>query len=487
MDSTVLDRDHASSRPPAVAGMFYPDDPYELTCDLDRMLEASGPPAVRQPVALIAPHAGYVYSGLVAAQAYAGLRGWDIRRVVVISPSHYESFPGVSFYPGRSYRTPLGTIPVAAELRDRLVHGRSYLKLADSGHQVLSGMRNEHALEVQLPFLQRVLPDFQLVPAVVGSQDFQAVRELAAALAEEADAATLVVASSDLSHYRPDSEARRLDAWVVDAVRRCDHFGLRHYLETGMCEACGSGPMLAAMMFAQLRGAEAVEVRSYATSGDVPPYRKDGVVGYLSALFMPSDRAQEPGPDLAEAQRRELFWIARQAISRALQGENWEPPAGEDGLNLKSAVFVTLRRHGDLRGCIGSIVARASLREAVSQSAVNAALNDHRFKPLQERELPDIGIEISILSPFRLLARPDDLVPGRHGLLVEQGRYRGLLLPQVATEHRWNRQAFLEHTCRKAGLDPDAWKSPDTALYTFTAEILEEAAGGPTPHTPDSV
>ncbi len=455
-----------------MAGLFYPEEPDTLAKQVDRMLEAAGEAAERRPRALIAPHAGYVYSGQVAARAYAALRGWDIRRVVVICPSHFEAFRGASLFSGSEYRTPLGPIPVDAELRERLVGREPSLRVGEMGHRVQFGRRGEHALEVQLPFLQRVLGSFQLLPIVLGGHDFLDCRRLAVALAAEADERTLVVASSDLSHYHPDARARELDRWVVEAVSRCDYYGLQQYLEAGMCEACGSGPMLTAMMAASLRGAERAVIAGYATSGDVPPHQRDGVVGYLSAVFLPSEGDQLPEVP-TEAERRELMEIARRAIQAALRHEDWKP-VYSSGLRRAAAVFVTLR-HGELlRGCVGSVVAREPLGEAVAKSAVNAALYDRRFEPVSESELPALKLEISILGTFRLLTRVEDLVLGRDGLVVERGGSRGLLLPQVATERGWDRFTFLEQTCRKAGLPGDAWREPDTTVFRFPALKVSE-------------
>lgn len=460
-----------AERLPAVAGLFYPDNPIALAEEIDRMLALGGAPSARRPAALIAPHAGYVYSGEVAASAYAGLRGWPIRRVVLLSPSHFEALEGGSIYSGLSYHTPLGSIPVDPEFRGRLAAAWPGFRIGEKGHLNRPGTRGEHALEVQLPFLQRVLENFSLVPIVLGSHDYESCRRIAIALAQASDDSTLVVASSDLSHYYPDAEARALDRWVEEAVKNCDHYALRHYLQAGMCEACGAGPMLIAMIYAQLCGADVPKVRRYATSGEVPPYRKDGVVGYLSAIFAPGETEARVGTDLTPEERAQLVDLARRSVAEGLRNREVEVPSTAR-LGRPGAAFVSLHRRGELRGCIGSIVALEPLAEAVSRSAVNAALHDHRFDPVQPEELADLEIEISVLSPFRLVTRIEDFLPGRDGLLVERGQRRGLLLPQVATDHQWDRRTFLEQTCRKAGLPEDAWQSPDTAIFSFTAQVF---------------
>lgn len=464
-------------RAPAVAGLFYPDSAAELRAEIEDCLEAA--PRRELPghiLGLISPHAGYTYSGPVAAHAYAPLQGKPIRRVVVISPCHVEAFQGASIFPGRAYVTPLGGIPVDGEFARRLVD-EGGAEFSRRGHAVGSGGRGEHALEVQLPFLQVVLGEFSLVPIVLGEQSLDTCRRLGLALGRLRDPETLIVASSDLSHYHPDAEARRLDRKVADAVAAWDYFSLHQMVELGEAEACGAGPIVAAMIAAQRWGGDRAEILHYATSGDVPLGRRDTVVGYLAAALLDTGAQRKvPLPELTEPERAELFSIARAAVRAAVMGL----PAPEfeiaesEILRRPAAVFVTLKESGRLRGCIGSTAARSPLWKAVAKAAVSAALQDPRFPPVSAAELDALKYEISILSPLRAIESADEIEIGRDGLLVELHGYRGLLLPQVAVEHGWDRRTFLQQTCVKAGLSPEAWRDPDISLWTFSALVLEE-------------
>lgn len=461
-------------RRPAVAGLFYPGAPEELALTVDALLSAVEPRSIEGRIlALISPHAGYPYSGHVAAHGFSSLRQQQPKRVVVIAPSHVEAFQGAAAFSGRAYATPLGEVPVDREFAEQLVR-MDAIRFSESGHGVPAGGRGEHALEVQLPFLQRVLGDFSVVPIVQGDRNMTTSRRLGHALAERMDEETVIVASSDLSHYHPYEQAQILDRRVSDYLCTWDYFSLRGSLDAGECEACGSGPIITAMIAAQEYGGDLVEILHSANSGDVAPFRRDGVVGYLSAVFALSGQNREDGSaPLSDRNRGRLLEIARESVRRAVHGDDPVDLLDVDSpLELPGAAFVTLRREGRLRGCIGSVVAREPLGRAVAAAAAAAALRDPRFSPVSAAELDQIDCHISVLAPFRLLRHPLKIEIGRHGLLVERGGQRGLLLPQVAGEQGWNPEIFLEQTCLKAGLEPTAWRDPATSVYAFTAQMI---------------
>ena len=465
-----------SVRWPAVAGIFYPDDPGELGLTVDGLLTGVSVREIEERiVGLIVPHAGYSYSGGVAAPAFAALRRQRPKRVILLGPSHVEAFSGASLFGGRAYATPLGEVPIDREFAEGLV-GQGVARFSEAGHATANGGRGEHALEVELPFLQRILDAFRIVPIVLGDRTLGTCRRLGAALARRMTDDTVILASSDLSHFHPVEQAQILDRRTADLLRRWDYFSLHAGIESGDCEACGAGPILTLMIAAQQAGADDITVLQSATSGDVPPFRRDSVVGYLSAVLTSSGAHRaNAGPSLSEGDRRRLLYIARESVRRAVWGE---PPLGTSGeaasLQRLSAVFVTLRRNGRLRGCIGSIGARETMAGAVASSAASAALRDPRFAPVDREELDSIDLHISVLAPFRLLVDPLSVEVGREGLLVDRGTRRGLLLPQVAPEQGWDAATFLAQTCRKAGLELDAWRDPETAVYAFTAEGISD-------------
>ena len=483
-------------RDPVVAGTFYPGDPATLAATVDGYLEEADVPRTDgEIVGIIAPHAGYVYSGGVAAHAYAALLGRSYDTVIVIAPSHRYGFRGASIYGGDGYGTPLGVVRVDRDLADALLDdglGFVYEPRAHAG---------EHSLEVQVPFLQRTLGEFEIVPVVMGSQGEGAVRALAARVAgavrERTGKRVLLVASTDLSHYHDDRAAKALDAHVVEAVAEFDPEGLLASLAAGECEACGGGPAAAVMMAARELGAERARVAAYATSGDVTGDRSQ-VVGYVSALILGSGAsgadARRGGDSRAAAEsgstgtgagafagvnceeQLALIDLARSTIVAVSGGR--EPPTLDlesPTLDTPCGAFVTLEKDGRLRGCIGYVRAVKPLREAVRDMAVQAAFHDPRFPPVAAGEIPDLEIEISVLSPLVTVTDVSEIVVGRDGLIVRIGSASGLLLPQVATDHGWDRDAFLDHTCVKAGLPAGCWRRDDAEIMRFTAQVFGEA------------
>jgi AmmeMemoRadiSam system protein B/AmmeMemoRadiSam system protein A len=481
-------------RGPVVAGAFYPGGAAALADDVDRYMEAAGAAKLDgELVALISPHAGYVYSGGVAAHAYVLLRQRSFDTVIVVAPSHRFGFAGASVYGGDGYATPLGVVPVDRELADAISSASPTLRYEPRAHL------GEHSLEVQVPFLQRALGGFRMVPIVMGGQsesDAQLLADaLAAAVRERSGMGRiLLVASTDLSHFHGYEEAVALDSVVLDAVNAFDPEGLLGALGRGDCEACGGGPMAAVMMAARTLGADTARVLKYANSGDVTGDMTQ-VVGYMAAALTKSgaggtgsptghgSSASETATDgdapqggLSRDEKVALLGLARSAIESAMsRGPQPKIEALTPALEAECGAFVTLHRNGRLRGCIGYIRAVKPLHRTVAEMAVQAATQDPRFPAVTIDELPLLDIEISVLSPLQSVADVGDIVVGRDGLIIQDGTHSGLLLPQVATEYGWDRETFLEHTCLKAGLPPDAWRREGVAILSFTAEVFGEA------------
>ncbi len=267
-------------RPPAVSGLFYPSDPTILTLDVDTLLEEAPAPALPgTPIALVAPHAGYAYSGPTAAAAYAALRKRPFRTAVIVAPSHREHFHGISVYDGDAYRTPLGLINVDIALREKLLAYKGMIKSSAMGH------RDEHAVEVHLPFIQRINPDAKILPIVMGDQRPEYCRLLGDALAAiSGDASTVLIASSDLSHFHPGSEARTLDAVAARHLSELQPMRLLDDVAHARCEACGAGPVAAVMTAALQLGAVRSTILHQCHSGDVTG-DESRVVGYVSAAL----------------------------------------------------------------------------------------------------------------------------------------------------------------------------------------------------------
>jgi hypothetical protein len=474
--------DPVKVRQAGVAGGFYPADPKVLAATIDEMLaHVAEPPITDRILAVVAPHAGYQYSGPVAAYTYAALRGRKFSRVVVIAPSHYESFGFSSVFEGDAYVTPLGLVHVDKAFARKLASMSSTLRLSSQGHDATSAGA-EHAIEVQLPWLQRVLGDFELVPVVMGDQSYESSRALGVALAkliqsENKDGETLIVASSDLSHFHTYGDAVTIDRKTLHALEEWDYFSMSRNFESRIWEACGGAPIVAAMIAAERMGANQAKVIKYANSGDVTGDHSS-VVGYSADVFVKAQgsAAAETPFSLSEQEKSELLALARTSVEHAInKDEAYVPTASaSDALNRERGAFVTLHESGELRGCIGYTSATKPLYMTVRDTATLAALKDPRFKPVSVSELPKLEYEISVLSPLRRVTDIQQIKVGEHGLLMKNGGFEGLLLPQVPVEQKWDRQKFLEQTCVKAGMSAGCWKDEDTDIFLFTAVVFGE-------------
>jgi AmmeMemoRadiSam system protein B/AmmeMemoRadiSam system protein A len=449
-----------STRPAAVAGLFYPDNPVELKRTLTEMLAsarvAGGAPA---PKALIVPHAGYIYSGPVAASAYgqlSALRG-RIRRVVLLGPTHRVYVRGLALPEADRFATPLGEIALDREGMQGLASLPQVTRSA-AAHQM------EHSLEVQLPFLQQVLGDFRLLPLAVGEATADEVAEVLEQVWGGDE--TLIVISSDLSHFLPDALARKIDGGTVDAI-----LALNAHINHE--QACGATPVNGLLLAAKRHGLHPVvlDVRNSSdTAGD--PER---VVGYAAFSFSSVDAADHPDVDKGAA----LLKLARSEIGSKL-GHRIPGPAHAGWLDEPGASFVTLTRQGELRGCIGTLEAHRPLGEDVRENAVAAAFRDPRFMPLTRMEFDDIRVEVSLLSPPEpLFVKSEEealarLRPNVDGVVLEYGHYRSTFLPQV-WEQLPNPAEFLAHLKRKAGLSMDFW-AEQVRLSRYTVSKWKEGA-----------
>jgi AmmeMemoRadiSam system protein B/AmmeMemoRadiSam system protein A len=428
-------------RPPAVASLFYPGDARTLAGEIADYLERTedAPIAPGFPKAMIVPHAGFIYSGPVAASAYDRLRPARgiVRRVVILGPCHRVPVHGLALPRAKAFDTPLGRIPLDEEA---IASIRALPQVVESAET----HAEEHALEVQLPFLQRVLGEFSLVPLVVGDAAPEKVAEVLERLWGGTE--TLIVISSDLSHYHSYEAARTIDAATVRSILGFDA-GISHE------QACGATPV-AGMLIAARRKGLAAELLDCRNSGDTAG-DKTRVVGYAS-FALASERTRYG----AEHGRR-LLQIARQSISAALvgQGEFGAPVAEEPWLRESRATFVTLMQSEELRGCVGALEAQRPLAQDVAENARAAAFEDARFKPLTPDEFARTDIEVSLLSTPKRLAFEDhaDLIgrlrPGVDGIILEhseEGKH-ATFLPQV-WEGLPDPEQFIAHLKQKAGI-----------------------------------
>jgi MEMO1 family protein len=487
----------AEVRPPAVAGAFYPADRNELEREV-RGFMSGAPAAQGTTVALVAPHAGYVFSGATAGKAFAALRGTHPQRVVLLGPSHHMGFSGGALPAPdvTAFATPLGDMPVDRAAVERL------RALPDfSGPS--AAHRPEHCLEVELPFLQVAVGNVPIVPILVGhATDLAQASRMAHALAALLEPGTAVVVSSDFTHHGPSygyspfplddrlpERLADLGRTTAERVAALDVEGFSNQVEVTGDTICGARPItvLLELLDHAFRGAGAV--RGVTTSAAVS-HSLGQVVTYASITFSGvweswnGDRAEPTLGQLSGSEQTALLALARATLDSHLNHgpalASWFAAHQVSGnLAAPAGVFVTLhnrgekaKRAGRLRGCIGVMVAREPLVDALIHAAVSAA-HDPRFPPLAADELPGIGLEVSVLSPMHEVASPQAIVLGTHGVVLSKGGRRAVFLPQVATETGWDLPTFLSQLAVKAGLGPDAWRSGAT-FEVFTAQVFGE-------------
>ena len=473
-------------REPAVAGRFYPDSKTELTKKinsyLDKALIESLP---GKPVAIISPHAGYQYSGAVAAYGFKAIKDYKYKRVIILAPSHYSRYRGASILDVDAYKTPLGLVNLNSGICNNLVNNPPFIGTFKNAH------KREHSLEVQLPFLQTVLgDDFELIPVLISRLNSEEVDFIADKLRPLIDEDTLVVVSSDFTHYghgydyvpfKKDVEAniRKLDHGAIERILALDLDGFFRYKGATGITACGFMPI--SVMMKILPSNVQGKVLNYDTSGNILDDFNTSV-SYASIIFT---RDIEP-PDiigdsngLNSDEKLTLLEVARKTLESSVkEGKRPDLNSGEytlsQTLKNKRGVFVTLNKNGNLRGCIGHIQPREQLFDAVIDNTINSSMNDARFKPVSEDELPDIEIDISVLSPIKKISGAEKFITGKHGIIICLGGMRAVFLPQVATEQGWDREETLAQLCNKAGLPSYAWKDDEMEFFVFTAEVFHE-------------
>ncbi len=469
-------------REPAVAGTFYPSDKAELSSMIEDFFGKVELPELDKYIrALIVPHAGYIYSGQVAAYAYKALVGpstdsGPIKTVVLIGNSHQALFDGISVYEKGYYRTPLGDVEIDEDLAKKIIDSDEKISFREEVHQ------NEHSLEVQLPFLQKVLSasGWKIVPIIMGNDKPATVDILTKALKDLIDDNTLLIASSDLSHYPKYEDAQYSDNKVIEAILSGKIENLRETISELEGEnipnlqtcACGQGSIEVVM---GLMEGKDIKLLKYANSGDVDVGDKSQVVGYGAVVFMSESPSTGSGL-LSKQQQERLLEIARQSVETYIkEGKTKKFEESSPALNKPLGAFVTLKKYGQLRGCIGQFAPNIPLYQVVAETAISSAVNDTRFTPVTKDELDELEYEISVLSPLERVDSWKDIEIGKHGVQIRKGLRSGVFLPQVATENNWDLDTFMSVLCtQKAGLPADCWKDKDTEIYVFTAQVFGE-------------
>jgi MEMO1 family protein len=477
-------------RPAVVAGKFYPEDPGRLSAVIDILMREAADAGMEQPVAMVVPHAGYTYSGQICADAFRLASRFSFDRIIILGTHHTASdFQGISIFDAGEFETPLGRIPVDEAIAK---------KLLSAGKPVTADRRvhlREHSIEVILPFIQKVFPKAKIVPIIIGEPNLDMCQRFGGILADAIKGKNaLIIASSDLSHYPGHSDATEVDRHTLNAmmrldpgaflteVRRQESLPVRNLVTA----ACGLAPILTAMAAARSMGADCSRVISHANSGDTTLGDRSRVVGYAAVSFCRASRpcseflpAGTPTNDaipsaLTGDQKQALLAFARNTIRQYLETETTPLFRQDDPAFLeKQGAFVTLKKHGELRGCIGNMTPELPLYQTIGRMALSAAFQDSRFPRLLLTELKDIQIEISVLTPYRRITSADQIQIGQDGVLLKRSGRSAVFLPQVAPEQGWTRGEMLDNLCRKAGLASDCWKQ-NAEFHIFQAVIFSE-------------
>lgn len=464
--------DEPTVRRPAVANQFYTGNPNKLRREVEKYL-AAGSPLKEAPQIIISPHAGFVFSGPVAGIGFATIDK-TVNKVILIGPSHHKYFSGISIPDVDAYDTPLCQIPI---------NKKDIKKLRSNSmvHAHVDAHSMEHCLEVQLPFLQVLLSDFTIIPIIVGNVENPA--QVADLVHPLIDKKTLVVISSDFSHFQPHKDAKKTDARSIETIMKGK--------ADGFLDACGERPIRIAMHLAKKMNLKPKLLDARNSYETAPQYGAgDRVVGYASIVYLPaknnpsedSKAEEKPNSDesskLSDKEKEFMLALARDALNKAVKGE--KPPSPKDIPAVAQEMcgcFVTLTKHGSLRGCIGYIEGIKPLYQAIIDNARNAALGDPRFPNVTPDELKDLKVEVSVLTkpePFEYTST-DDLLNKIHanvdGIILKKGMRQSTFLPQV-----WNQLSdkvtFLEHLSMKAGLGRDEWK--DAQYQKYQAIHFEE-------------
>lgn len=456
------------------AGRWFPANSEELGNLIDRCLNNAQDTVSPHPSAIIVPHAGYLYSGEGAGVSYHVLKGKEIKRVIILGPSHHSGLHGISVLKGYdTYQTPLGNVPIDRVTVDRLLKNSPFLFEA-------SAHASEHSVENQIPFIQRVIPDAKIVPCVVGFLDKTSAREAGKQLSSLLDDKTILVVSSDFTHfgqsfdYVPfNKDIRRnlekLDQGAIHFIQSCDGDGFLNYVESTGATICGRYPIAVALY--ALSGKCSGRLLKYYTSSDKSEDFSHAVC-YASIVL---EEKKEDQLQLSTENKMLLLQLARKSMESAVRQQPMALIKDiPENLRQDCGAFVTLTKKGELRGCIGYILPVAPLAETVIEMAKAAALHDNRFMPVEPTELGAIHIEISVLTPPVQISGPEEFVLGQHGIVINLNGHQAVFLPQVALEQKWDKTTTLRHLCLKAGLQPDDYKNPQMTFKVFEAIILEE-------------
>lgn len=459
------------------AGSFYPKDPINLNTQLEtyfqktQKIETSGKPRI-----LIMPHAGIQYSGETSAWSAKQLEGEDFSKVVIMGVSHKYSYDYAAVYSESAWETPLGTMNINTYLASKLISDKNKVISDESKHQ------EDHNLEVPLIYIQKVSKNFEILPIMIGNQaSEETLNYLAFELASLMDDETILIISTDLSHYPSWEDARKSDRRVIDALvtgnesefKRAVKANAANKYREHSTSACGFNAIVTGLKIAEILNFDEIKELHSVNSGDVTG-DKSRVVGYTSVVFWSDDI---PIISLNEKAKKEALKLARDSVNTYFDKEELNYAPANSDLLLPIGAFVTLTKNGDLRGCIGNFEPEEPLYKVLQNVAVSAAVRDGRFTPVTKDEFKELDIEISTMSPQKLIKNWQDIEIGKHGVRIILNGKSGTLLPKVATDNNWGLETFLETICwQKMGLeDKSCYKNPNAQIFVYETDVFSES------------
>ncbi len=469
-----------------LAGQWYSSDKADLENTInDYFSKVPPPPLPSEPCAIIVPHAGYVYSGATAAYGYNTIRDRKINRVIILAPSHRVGFEGISIADADYYETPLGKIKMDRKSCDHL--------LRNDGFSTVAGVHDkEHSLEIQLPFLQKSLKNYELIPLVVGHILTEKLEYYANIIKQYIDNKTVIIVSSDFTHYgnnfgytpfedNIEENIKKLDMRAFEMIKSMNVQSFIDYKNRTGATICGYQPI--ALLMKILPPQISVKLLHYDTSGNITGDFRNSV-SYMSIVFFKEDKKESNKMNSSEEtiltteEQDFLLNLARKTIKEKITTGSVNDSIIDyekitPALKEFSGLFVTLEKNHQLRGCIGYIEGIKPLYKAVIDNAVSAATRDPRFHPVEKDELKDLHIEISVMTPLKEVESYEDIIVGKHGVVLTKKGRQSVFLPQVAPEQGWDRDEMLTHLAMKAGLPANGWKE-NCNFKVFEAQIFEE-------------
>lgn len=472
------------NRAAVVAGQFYPAVKEELLSTLKELYKKAEPRKTDNVLAIISPHAGYVFSGNTAASAFNQIdTNKKYKNIFLIGSSHKMSFEGASIYNKGNFITPIGIVNVDLALANKLINENKIFGFGTDAHKY------EHCLEVQLPFLQYIMKsDYKIIPIVIGAEKPSSCKEIAKALKPYFNSDNLFIISTDFSHYPEYKNAVDIDKLTADAIISNSAEKLITTLSEndmkripGLATSlCGWTSVLTLLYITENNSNYTFTPVSYQNSGDSGYGEKANVVGYYSIAISTKELKTEDAEtfNFTEKDKKELLDIARNTINQLIKGKKFPKINSEDySANIKKqyGAFVTLYKNKQLRGCIGRFTSDIPLYEVIREMTIASATEDSRFEQVTADELNELEIEISVLSPKKKINSIDEIELGRDGIYIKKGMMSGTFLPKVAIDTNWSKEEFLSHCSRdKAGIGWDGWKDKNAEIYIYQAFVITE-------------